>query len=50
MAVIINKTTTPGPPLNTAPPKLLKLPAPSMAAMPKKVKSLALSTRLRPEE
>ena len=47
---IINNTTTPGPPLKTAPPKLLKLPAPKIAAMPKKVKSLTVKTLFKPDE
>jgi hypothetical protein len=49
MPVIMNKKTTPGPPLKTAPPRLLKLPAPIIAAMPKKVRSLTFSTLFRPE-
>ena len=40
----MNNTITPGPPLKTAPPKLLKLPAPKMAAIPKKVRSFTVST------
>jgi hypothetical protein len=44
MPVKMNNKITPGPPLKIAPPKLLKLPAPNMAAMPKKVRSRALKT------
>jgi hypothetical protein len=47
MPQITNRKTTPGPPLATAAPRLLKLPAPIMAAMPKKVRSRMVSTLLR---
>src|SRR4030095_14713782 len=45
---MIKSTTTPGPPLKTASPKLLKLPAPMMAAMPKNVRSFTVRTLFNP--
>ena len=47
-AQMINKNTTAGPPEKQAEPILLKLPAPIMAAIPKKVKSLTVNTRCKP--
>jgi hypothetical protein len=44
----MNKITTPGPPLKQASPKLLKLPAPMIAAIPKKVRSFTVSTLVNP--
>jgi hypothetical protein len=49
MAQMINKKITAGPPEKQAEPILLKLPAPMMAAIPKKVKSLTVNTRCNPE-
>ncbi len=46
--MITNNTTTPGPPSKMAAPRLLKLPAPSIAAIPKNVRSLRVNTLFRP--
>jgi len=47
---MIKRSTTPGPPLNTASPRELKLPAPMIAAIPKKVRSRTVRTLLKPCE
>jgi len=44
----MKSNTTPGPPLNTASPSELKLPAPMMAAIPKKVRSRTVRTLFNP--
>jgi hypothetical protein len=43
------KITTPGPPEKQAFPIALKVPPPMMAAIPKNVKSLTVSTLFKPE-